>query len=264
MFNFLKTAQDIVEAQYHSATAGAHRANQSTLQRWRRQLGADITFGGTKHPSSGSTTAKRRKRKRRKLQEQVTDPTAPTPQNPNVTYAQVPNQSIENAPRNILAQKFAAAMAELGHRLGIGQLQDRLRQMGIDWYMTDDGLGIIFYVQSTDGKQQPIYRINIESLAEKNKFQEYLLGVLDMAKGEPPGSTKQRQDQLRKQEQLTREVADMAMQQPITIGPQWQPPMSVNPSVAVNLAAKSTPTETGTEAPENIFNAPGQQNQTTK
>lgn len=110
--------------------------------------------------------------------------------------------------------KFARALRVLGTKLGLGPLQDVLKSRGIKWKKSDDKTTIIIYVDNAQtGAAQPITRITPEDLDKPNDFEDKLLDMLDFAKGEAPGSFKQKQEMIRKQEQIAREIAKSAVPQ---------------------------------------------------
>lgn len=115
---------------------------------------------------------------------------------------------------NELFVKFARALRVLGTKLGIGPIQDVLKEKGIKWKKSDDLSSIIIYVDNSQtGAAQPITRITPEDLDKPKDFEDKLLDMLDFAKGKAPGSFKQQQEMIRKQEQLAREIAKAAMPQ---------------------------------------------------
>lgn len=116
----------------------------------------------------------------------------------------------DNQPTEIF-RKFAKALQVLGEKMGIGPLQNALKEQGIKWKQSDDGLSIILYVINAGTKApQPIARITSETLDDKNGFEDQLLKMLDFAKGDAPGSFEQQQKQLQQQEKIVRDVATAA------------------------------------------------------
>lgn len=112
-----------------------------------------------------------------------------------------------NQPTDLFA-KFARALRVLGTQMGIGPLQDVLKQQGINWKKSDDGQSIIlFIVNAQTNAPQPISRISVETLENPGDFEEQLTNMLDFAKGEAPGASKQKQQEIRDQEKVVRDIA---------------------------------------------------------
>jgi hypothetical protein len=135
--------------------------------------------------------------------------------------------------------KFARALRVLGTKLGIGPLQDVLKSRGIKWKKSDDRSTIIIYVDNAEtGAAQPITRITPEDLNKPGDFEDKLLDMLDFAKGEAPGSFKQKQELIRKQEQVARDIAKAAVPQssPDQDVPQLMAatPETMAPTIAAN------------------------------
>jgi hypothetical protein len=107
-----------------------------------------------------------------------------------------------------LFSKFSRALKVLGDQLGIGPLQDRLKEQGIKWKKSDDAQSIILYiVNATTNAPQPIARISAEVLDNPSDFEEQLTHMLDFAQGDAPGAFKQKQDQVKNQERAVRDIA---------------------------------------------------------
>lgn len=182
------SAQKIAEAQYKYATAGSFRNNQSSRQ--RQAYTSDTTFGGREHPSSPKAKSKGKKF-HKSLQEALDGIATPT----------------GNQPKDLFA-KFGKALSTLGTQLGIGPLQDRLKEQGIQWKQSDDGQSIIFFIMNAATKApQPIMKINSETLDEPHEFEKELTKMLDFAKGDAPGAFQQKQEQIRQQEKVVRDIA---------------------------------------------------------
>lgn len=122
-----------------------------------------------------------------------------------------PNQGQSNQTQQSpdqLFNRFSKALNILGQNLGIGPLQNVLKQRGIKWKKSDDGKNIILYVINADtNAPQPIETINVETLDKPHDFQEQLTHMLDYAQGEAPGSFLRQQQLLRDQDKLIRDVA---------------------------------------------------------
>jgi hypothetical protein len=111
-----------------------------------------------------------------------------------------------------LFKKFGQAMWALGNEIGVGPLHEVLKKKGINWKKSKDGQSIIFYVTNAETEApQPIARISAQSLEKPHDFQQQLINVLDFARGEAPGTFKQRQEVMRDQEKAVREIAQMSI-----------------------------------------------------
>ena len=206
------SAQRIAEAQYKHATAGMHRCNQDTRQ--RQALTRDTTFSGREHPSSPAANMKKKKKKANKFESRVATALQVEP----LADANKFNHSLQEAlngiatptdaqPQDLFA-KFSRALKVLGDQLGIGPLQDRLKEQGIQWKKSDDAQSIILYVMNAStNAPQPIARISAETLGNPSEFEEQLTHMLDFAQGDAPGSFKQKQDQIKNQERAVRDIA---------------------------------------------------------
>jgi hypothetical protein len=189
------------EEQYHSATSGMNRTNQSTRQRQKFQ--SNTTHGGVEHQASPAAAAKKKKKK---------------------TVSEQINEALEGmatstgAQPNDLFDSFIASMDTLGSKLELGgSVRDRLTQKGIQFKKSKDNTAIIFYVMNaTTGAPQPIARVSAEQLEKPNEFEEILLSILDLSRGDAPGALKQQQELIRAQEQAVRDVAKSAVPQPET------------------------------------------------
>ncbi len=120
------------------------------------------------------------------------------------------NTIVKEAAEELNVQKlfaqFGKAMKVLGEQMGIGPLQKVLKSKGINWRMSDDNASLIFYTMSGD-KEQPIARISAESIGSQSEFQDQLLSMVDFAQGSAPGTLKQKQEELQKQQQLVRDIS---------------------------------------------------------
>jgi len=204
--DFYASAKRIVEAQYKYATAGSFRNNQSSRQ--RQALTHDTTFSGREHPSSPN------KKKKAKFEARV----AEALELPITDTANDFNRSLREAlngiatptgqqPQDLFA-KFSRALKVLGDQLGVGPLQDRLKEQGIQWKKSDDAQSIILYiVNASTNAPQPIARVSAETLENPSDFEEQLTHMLDFAQGDAPGAFKQKQDQIKNQERAVRDIA---------------------------------------------------------
>lgn len=107
-----------------------------------------------------------------------------------------------------LFQKFAQALEVLGNSINIGPLQKRFEQQGIKWKVDADGSNIVLFVQNAvTNAPQPIARISAQTLENPSDFEEQLMAMLDFAKGQAPGTDKQRREEMQAQEKAVREVS---------------------------------------------------------
>jgi len=191
------SALKIAESQYKDATAGSFRNNQSSRQ--RQMVGSNTTFSGREHPASPKANAKgKRKKFNASLKEALEGIATPT-----------------NAQPEDLFKKFAKALSVLGAELGIGPLQERLKEQGIQWKQSDDRQNIILYIMNaTTNAPQPVARIASETLDNPSDFEEQLTHMLDFAQGEAPGAFKQKQEQIKNQEKAVRDIAQAVNPQP--------------------------------------------------
>lgn len=230
MLTFLDTALKMVgEGQYKSATQGMTRANQTSLQRQR--VGSDNTLGGP-NPTAKDASVKSNE----------PQSTSGAAKGPNTRFesrvAGVFDLSYQNRDTKVfqrqlaealdgmatpsgvqpgdLFTKFAQSLAVLGQNMGTGPLQDQLKKQGINWKKSDDGQSIILYiVNASTNAPQPIARISAATLEKPSDFETQLLNIMDFAKGEAPGTFKQKQEELQAQEKAAREIAKQ-------LGPQDQ------------------------------------------
>ena len=107
-----------------------------------------------------------------------------------------------------LFDKFAKAISALASELQI-DVKGMLKQQGIKAKESDDGLRIILYTISADTNAPvPIHQIDSGLLTDKHQFGEKLKEVIDLAKGQAPGTDKQKQEIMRNQDTAVKDVAD--------------------------------------------------------
>jgi len=150
----------------------------------------------------------------------------------NMTGMATPNDS---NPDELFA-RFAKSLKVLGKQMGIGPLQDRLKEQGIKWKKSDDGMNVILYIVNGETKApQPIARISADVLSKPNEFEKALKDILDFAKGEAPGAFQQEMDALRDQSNAIRDIAkSVSPEQQSEIAQQMmdgQPPQQSQPEV---------------------------------
>ena len=106
-----------------------------------------------------------------------------------------------------LFEKFHKALDVLSAEMGI-KLQNALSQQGIKAKVSDDKSKIILFTISQDtGAPVPLHQIDAEMLADKTQFENKLRDIVDLAKGQAPGTDKQQQDIMRNQDQAIRDIA---------------------------------------------------------
>ena len=104
--------------------------------------------------------------------------------------------------------KFAKAINALATELQI-DVKGMLEKQGIKAKESDDGLRIILYTISADTNAPvPIHQIDSSLLTDKHQFSEKLKEVIDLAKGQAPGTDKQKQEMMRNQDTAIKDVAD--------------------------------------------------------
>lgn len=105
-------------------------------------------------------------------------------------------------------KKFAKAMQVLGKQMGAGPLQDRLKEQGIKWKKSDDGLKIILYAMNAQTKApMPIAQISAETIEKPKDFEEALKNILDFSKGEAPGSFDQTLQSVKDQQSAIADIS---------------------------------------------------------
>ncbi len=195
-------SKPLAEEQMHSATAGMFRANQST--RHRQSYNSNTTHGGTEHPASPKAEQEEIEERRKSLRDQITEA---------LDGMATPN----DVQPDQLFQNLVASMDRLGGKLGVGSIREKLAAKGIQFKKSKDNTAVIFYVINAATKApQPIARVTAEQLAKPHDFENTLLSLLDMSRGDAPGALKQQQELLRSQEQAVRDVAKSVMPDPET------------------------------------------------
>lgn len=103
---------------------------------------------------------------------------------------------------------FARSLRVLGDRMGIGPLQDRLKQQGISWKQSDDGQSIILSVKNAaTGMQQPISSISYETLQNPADFEIQLKNMMDLATGQAPGAFQQQEKEIQDRKKTISNIA---------------------------------------------------------
>lgn len=107
-----------------------------------------------------------------------------------------------------LFKTFARALRVLGQTMGMGPLQDRLKQQGISWKKSDDGQAIILTIKNAaTGADQPISRISYDTLTNPADFEEQLKHMLDFASGEAPGAFEQKEQEIQDRRKAIGDIA---------------------------------------------------------
>jgi hypothetical protein len=245
--DFMISAKRIAESQRKSATGGMTRSNQTSLQRQQHTndvtmggveqgpsaraaskkknltqqravespsnndnpLQAQSTKSATNGPTKGATKGSPLRFENR-ISAALELPIDLRP----TDFDQALNETLSGmatatgAQPGELFDKFARALQVLGQQMGIGPLQDQLEQQGIKWKKSTDGMSIILYVQNAQtNAPQPIARITSETLENPRDFEDQLTNMLDFAKGEAPGTLRQKQQELKDQEGAIRDIA---------------------------------------------------------
>ena len=229
--SFEETAVKIVEDQFKDAMSGMERSNQTSRQRNLSTVMS--TYAGKtpgRNPKKKGRAAKPHTEDEQKsfdlaLLEALAGMATPADSQPNDIFA-----------------KFSNALKLLGQSMGIGPLQDKLKEKGIKYKKSKDGQAIILYViNASTNAPQPISRISLETLSKPHDFEEQLLHMIDFSKGEAPGAFKQKQEELRDQEKAVRDIAK-----------------SVNPQPEQGEAESAAPASMPTAAPAPAPAAPAQ------
>lgn len=200
------------------------------LQQTAMQLAGKVTS----KPDRPKRRTVARKRPKRRFSERIAETFESKPPVKSVVFHTQLREALAGmatstgAQPNDLFHKFAQALRVLGGQLSIGPLQDRLKEQGINWKKSDDNQAIILYVVNAQtNAPQPIARINAETLESPNDFQEQLMHMLDFAKGDAPGAFQQRQEELRNQDKVIRDVARSVNPQQTDIAKQMGPQQPV-------------------------------------
>lgn len=219
-FDLYAEARRIAEDAFKDATEGGIRSNQSSRQRSTMygKPGEEKTIGGyTKKPNRRKSTGQHFSDKLMEALEGMATATDAQPMD--------------------LFKKFGEALTNLGTAMGIGPLQQQLKSQGINWKKSGDNQSIILYVINAETKApQPIARISAETLAKPHDFEQQLLQMIDFSKGEAPGAFKQKQEELREQEKVVRDIAKSVVPEP-----QQAAPPNVGAAAATQAATPKPP-----------------------
>lgn len=237
--SFEELAKRIVEDQYKDSISGMMRSNQTSRQRNLSTVAS--TYAG-KIPGRNQ----KRKQKEKKFEESASFDAA---LNEALSGMATPT----DAQPNDLFNKFGQALQQLGKTMGIGPLQQKLKEKGIEYKKSKDGQAIILYVMNATTKApQPIARISAETLSKPHDFEEQLLHMIDFSKGEAPGAFKQKQEEMRDQEKAARDIAKSLNPEPEQndAEQQMQAPAAIEPvePVAPELAKPAVPAQAAQQA----------------
>jgi hypothetical protein len=106
-----------------------------------------------------------------------------------------------------LIGRFMEALDSAGQKLGVGSIKAMLKEQGINIAQSKDKQALILYsINKQTNAAQPMMRIPIDSLSENSKFEEAIFNCIDYARGDAPGAFKQRQEAMRDQEGVVREI----------------------------------------------------------
>ena len=114
----------------------------------------------------------------------------------------------EDVAPETLFKQFARALRVLGNKMGIGPIQDKLKQQGINWKQSSDGRDIILTIRNaTTQTDQPIARITYETLTNPADFENQLKSMLDFAMGDAPGASAQQEREIADRKKTVSDIA---------------------------------------------------------
>lgn len=219
--DFDSTAKKIAEDQYKTAVAGNTRSNQSSRQRNLHTM--TMTHGGLVPGRDG----RRGKKSPKKLHIENNIRSSIDTTNTNTQTLSI-RSSFQNQLHEALTgmatptdqqpadlfKRFAQALTALGQQMGVGPLQNKLKEQGINYKKSDDGQAVILYIVNAKTKApQPIARISAETLGKPHDFEQQLKHMIDFSKGEAPGAFQQHQEELRAQDKTVKDVAKSILPQ---------------------------------------------------
>jgi hypothetical protein len=139
-----------------------------------------------------------------------------------------------------LFKTFARALRVLGTKMGVGPLQDMLKQQGISWKQSNDGQSIILTVKNaTTNVDQPIASINYETLQNPSDFELQLKNMMDLATGQAPGSFKQQEQEIQDRKKAIGDIARAIKPQSEQDEVVQQMNKDISPEEAAAMAAAS-------------------------
>jgi len=256
-----------------SATGGMERSNQTTRQ--RQKYTQQDTYGGVEHPASPKSNEGDKKKVKSEggkgVEKGATKHPSLGPASRRLSFESKVSSAlgVEHTARpdgfrkqlhetlqgmatktgaqpNDLFDRFAHALTVLSTQLDPTgtepPLHQQLKQQGINWMKSDDGISLIMYVVNAATKaKQPIARITAETLENSNDFKTQLNNMLDFAHGNAPGTTEQQREQIRNQEKATQDVANAVVpQEQGEVEQQMQQPTAGQQAATTAASPKST------------------------
>ncbi len=180
------------EGQYKTATSGMVRGQKRDEYLTFNQS----TKGATKGASKGS-----------KPRREVSGPKAAAHESFDNMLKSALLEQDEVSPDQLFKQ-FARALRVLGTKMGIGPIQDRLKQQGINWKQSSDGRDIILTIRNAaTNTDQPIARITYETLTNPADFESQLKSMLDFAMGDAPGASAQQEREIADRKKTVSDIA---------------------------------------------------------
>lgn len=179
----LEADESLEEGQYKSATSGMSRGQKRDDYLTYNQSSKGATKGASKGPD--------KKHVKESFDSQLVKALAEQEESPDVLFKQ-----------------FARALRVLGTKMGIGPIQDKLKQQGINWKQSADGRDIILTIRNaTTQTDQPIARITYETLTNPADFENQLKSMLDFAMGDAPGASAQLEKEISDRKKTVSDIA---------------------------------------------------------
>lgn len=180
------------EGQYKTATSGMARGQKRDEYLTFNQS----TKGATKGASKGS-----------KPRREISGPKAAAHESFDNMLRSALLEQDEVSPDQLFKQ-FARALRVLGTKMGIGPIQDKLKQQGINWKQSSDGRDIILTIRNAaTNTDQPIARITYETLTNPADFENQLKSMLDFAMGDAPGASAQQEREVADRKKTVSDIA---------------------------------------------------------
>lgn len=180
------------EGQYKTATSGMARGQKRDEYLTFNQS----TKGATKGASKGS-----------KPRREISGPKAAAHESFDNMLRSALLEQDEVSPDELFKQ-FARALRVLGTKMGIGPIQDKLKQQGINWKQSSDGRDIILTIRNAaTNTDQPIARITYETLTNPADFENQLKSMLDFAMGDAPGASAQQEREVADRKKTVSDIA---------------------------------------------------------
>jgi flagellar hook-basal body complex protein FliE len=186
------TDEQLEEGQYKTATSGMVRGQRRDEYLTYNQS----TKGASKGASKGS-----------KPRREVSGPKAASHESFDDVLRSALLEQEDVAPETLFKQ-FARALRVLGNKMGIGPIQDKLKEQGINWKQSSDGRDIILTIRNaTTQTDQPIARITYETLTNPADFENQLKSMLDFAMGDAPGASAQQEREIADRKKTVSDIA---------------------------------------------------------